>query len=549
MPKVHLPDGKIVHFPDDMAPADIEKALGEITGGADFAARAAQMDPTDISVARSKNDAFGAFLREQAAAPKEGETEEQTFVRQYGKLSGPPQAVVQAVTAARGVDDLARAAASGMSFGLADELAAAASTATGVGGQEGGGPTYSDNLTAERTRDASASPYVRIPGEIAGALTTGVGAGRAGATLLNAAKPTVASMALRGAGEGAAYGGLHAFGSGEGGARSRLEDALYGSLIGAGTGGLTGAIAGRMARPKAPPVGDLRQQADAAYKAAERAGAVVTGSSFDDAVSRIAGKAVSKGIDKTIHPKATAALNRLIEAKGGDKSIQELELLRRVLKSAAASNEADERRIARIMIDKLDDYVENLKPADVVAGDVPGAVDALTTARGLWSRVRKGETIEGLIDRAKTRASQFSGSGYENALRTEFRSLAMNPKRLRGFTAEEQEAIRKVAEGGPVENILRFVGKFAPRGVVSTTLSGGAGFAAGGPLGSALLMGAGEAGRRGATAMTAGNARLASELARSGGKLPDPMALLPSRQRLFDALIAAGAQQGAGTLR
>ena len=49
------------------------------------------------------------------------------------------------------------------------------------------------------------------------------------------------------------------------------------------------------------------------------------------------------------------------------------------------------------------------------------------------------------------RAAQFSGSGFENALRTEFRNLAQNPKRLRGFSAEEQAAIRRVARGGPAD--------------------------------------------------------------------------------------------------
>src|SRR5690606_40869921 len=64
----------------------------------------------------------------------------------------------------------------------------------------------------------------------------------------------------------------------------------------------------------------------------------------------------------------------------------------------------------------------------------------------------------------EVRASQFSGSGLENALRTEFRQLAMNPKRLRRFTQEEQRAIKEVAFGNPTSNTLRQIGKLAPTG-------------------------------------------------------------------------------------
>ena len=102
------------------------------------------------------------------------------------------------------------------------------------------------------------------------------------------------------------------------------------------------------------------------------------------------------------------------------------------------------------MVDKLDDWVSGLTPRDVTqGGNVGRATAALTEARSLWGRARRGEIIEDLIDRAKLRASQFSGSGLENALRTEFRQLAMNEKRMRGFSDAERNAIEAVSRGGP----------------------------------------------------------------------------------------------------
>lgn len=287
--------------------------------------------------------------------------------------------------------------------------------------------------------------------------------------------------------------------------------------VGKGVGGLL------TKKPVVPELDELKTLAGNAYAKAENAGVVVSKKSFANTVNRISDEVNFEGLDKTLHPKATAALNRLNESSGKELSFKELDVLRRVVKGAASSIEPDERRIARIMVDKLDDYMTNIKPTDVVSRDPAAAkvaAESLTEARALWSRFRKGETVEELIERAKNRAAQFSGSGYENALRTEFRNLAQNKKRMRIFTETEQEAIKRVARGGTTENAMRFIGKLAPTGIVPAALGGGAGYAVGGPIGSAALLAAGGAGRLGATLLTERNARRASELMRSGGVQP-----------------------------
>ena len=86
---------------------------------------------------------------------------------------------------------------------------------------------------------------------------------------------------------------------------------------------------------------------------------------------------------------------------------------------------------------------------------------------------------------------------------------------MRLFTRDEQAAIRRVAQGGPLENSARFLGKFAPTGVVSGVLTGGAGAMIGGPRGAALPL-AGIGGRYAATRMTLRNVQKADELMRRG---------------------------------
>jgi hypothetical protein len=432
--------------------------------------------------------------------------------------------------------------ASGLTGNFADELFAGAMTpiemgiaavkgtdaGKGIGERISGG--YSRALEKNRALEKEAraqSPVASTVGDVAGGLITGGALMKGGATLLNAAKPTLPSMVGRGAAEGAAYGGVYGFGAGEG-AENRLSKAAEGAAIGGGVGGALGGLAARGARKAAeatvPTTSQLHDDGTALYKAADKAGFAVSQKSFATAADDIAKEAKSAGIDRTIHPKATAALARFDEAaQAGDQTLKDLDILRRVAKGAAGSIEKDERRIGRLIIEKLDDYVNGLKPSDIVGGGSPAYANNLRNeARSLWTKKSKSEIIEALMEKAKNSAPNFSGSGMENALRTQFRQLANNPNRMRQFSPAEQAAIKKVARGGPIENIARALGKFAPTGIVSTALGGGVGFQLGGPVGAAALLAAGAGGRTTAKALTKRNATKASLLARSGGAIPAP---------------------------
>jgi hypothetical protein len=276
----------------------------------------------------------------------------------------------------------------------------------------------------------------------------------------------------------------------------------------AGKAGLVG-----LRKEAIPTRVELAEAAKAAYKKADEAGVVVSENSLKGLKTRIVSMAKKEGIDKDLHPDASAALKRIVQSKG-DLTLTELETLRKVAKDAQGSIKPSDKRLAGKIVDELDDYIDNLGDADVVAGDAT-KIKALKEARSLYSRAKKSEVIEELMQRAQDSASQFSGSGLENSIRTQFRSLAKNKKQMRMFTAEEQAAIRKVAQGGPIENAARFVGKFAPTGVVSGVLSGGAGVAIGGPFGAALPL-AGLGGRSLATRLTLRNVKAADELMRRG---------------------------------
>jgi hypothetical protein len=198
-----------------------------------------------------------------------------------------------------------------------------------------------------------------------------------------------------------------------------------------------------------------------------------------------------------------------------------MQAVRRTLQGAARSADGNERRIGTIMLNKFDDWVEPLAPE-------------FRQANAIYRRAANSEMIDQAIELAGIRAGQFTGSGYENALRTEFRALARKIVKgeIRGLSQDQTNAINRVAEGGTIENALRDLGKAAPRGIVSTGISGGVPFMVGNAIGgpvvggaaAATSLGLGEIGRRAATSMQTRNANVARGLMATGGQLP----LLPN---------------------
>jgi len=214
-----------------------------------FKSIAEGMDPTDLSVARSKNDEFGAYLRAQASAPREGETKATTFQRQYGSLGGGPQVPGAA-------EGMTRGALQGATFGLGDEIVAAgAATIDPYTGNDGGtwDERYTQRLGNERRKLAgfrSDSPVLAYGSEIAGAIPTAavipLGAlGRA------AQAGPIAQRIASGATIGGLMGGAAGFGAGEGEggrAKSAAEGAAIGGIVGGAVPAVTAGVENIAAR-------------------------------------------------------------------------------------------------------------------------------------------------------------------------------------------------------------------------------------------------------------------------------------------------------------
>lgn len=318
-----------------------------------------------------------------------------------------------------------------------------------------------------------------------------------------------------------------------------------GALLGGTVQGTAESLLGKPDAIAIPTVADLKAASGNAYDAAEQAGVIINKDAVQNLGNQIKSAVADAGIDQTLHPQAMAAVNRILNTND-NVTFKGLDILRRVANGAAQSNSPDERRIARIVVDHIDDFVENMGPNDVLSGDAQQAASSIQDARSLWSRAAKGQILDDIMEKAKNSAQNQTGAGIENAVRTSFRQLANNKQKFSRFNPDEQAAILKVVRGGPLENTLKYFGKFGPQSPIYSGIAAGVGGAIGsvaGPggaaVGAAMAPMIGAAARSAAANATLKNADLASMLVRNGEALP-PMGanlkIIPRRAALAAAL-------------
>jgi len=134
----------------------------------------------------------------------------------------------------------------------------------------------------------------------------------------------------------------------------------------------------------------------------------------------------------------------------------------------------------------------------------------------LWRAAKKSEVLEEAMNKARNQAS-----GFENGIRTQFRSILNNKRARKGFTPSEISAMQKVVRGGKAENIFKALGKFGlTDGQTSQMLMGsvgiGLGASVGGATGAIAVPLAGQVSKRLAQRMTSNNAKFADTLIRAG---------------------------------
>lgn len=241
-------------------------------------------------------------------------------------------------------------------------------------------------------------------------------------------------------------------------------------MVGEVLGALGGAGAARTAErlltrlPAGPlTAADMKQTAGQMYEAQITQGLsaqpTITRPMIDDMFQRLdmQGALLPGGAVDPDYSKV-AGMFRILQ-QYADRGMTGAELLRRrqAISNRLNDSEGTEKNLLRNMLRQFDEYTSEISPT-------------IKTANALYARAMKADQLEEMMELAKIRAGQYSQSGMENAIRTEFRQLARRIVKGQelGWKPEEIQQIMQIAEGGTMENVARFVGKFAPRGVMST---------------------------------------------------------------------------------
>ena len=306
-----------------------------------------------------------------------------------------------------------------------------------------------------------------------------------------------------------------------------------GAVVGTGVAGVGRALAGN--KSKAISSDALKAEGRQMYKSLDDpANQVVLEPAAFNRIANNVSQAAYKARISNATPKSFALLKEVenMGAAGVAPDILEIEGLRQQLGALAKSPEASERFMAGLIKSKLDDAMDALKPADVIAGDPNAALDTLTRARSVWSKAKKGETIEGLLERAERRvAANYTTAGLMTAIRQEFKNLANRKDFKALFRPDERKAIEQIIRGTTTESVIRFVSKFDPRSPIISLMLGGAGMS----MGPAGMLGAAAVGAAGAGAKALTNRaslrnvdRLREMVTTGVTPPPNPRATLPA---------------------
>jgi hypothetical protein len=484
MIEIEAPDGSIVEFPDGMPDAAISAAMAKAFGGPKPTSAPAVSAPEESSERGTLSNIGGGFYQGVgdvgASLIRGGDFVASTMLgySPYERIHGEaPKAAIQRANE-RFEDE------------YGDSWAA---TGGRIGGQLAATLPVTGGISAGLGAAGRAVPAIQP--------VTQFLAGTGG----NLASRMAQGAILGGTASGLAIGGSSdepgkdiAIGAGIGaalpvvGVASRAVGRKAGDAFGRAVSGSAQRKAANEFIRNTPDTEALKQVAHRVYSQAEQLGVVIKPEPYQQAVSKIATAAQQEGINPTLHPKAVAALAELQRAAEKPLSLNEAETLRKIVNAAARSVDPDERRVAYVLVNGLDDFIGNLKPQDTIAGgqNATAAGEILSNARALWSRAKKSELIDWAFTRAKDQPS-----GIENGLRIQFRQILGNKQLRRTFSPSEIEAMEKVVRGTFTSNTLRRLGRFSMGSgqqgstlawTMGSGLGAGVGAAVGGPVGAAV---------------------------------------------------------------
>jgi hypothetical protein len=248
--------------------------------------------------------------------------------------------------------------------------------------------------------------------------------------------------------------------------------ALSGGLL----AGLTGAKTQRAFTKQKIPLFTpemAKNQARASYQKVKEAGVSLKTTSLKNAIddieinlSKSEGGYYPTALPE--HGKVKAMLDNFrTVADTGPVAFETLDKLRSdALKMTRESTDPSTRRLMGQVVEGIDLKMSGLQPSDLQSGGKASLGDALSSvrdAREAWRRGAKATILEDALEVALRRGEAPTGKEGE-IIRKNFENLYADKKKMKLFTKEEQEAIKRVVSGGKgLETLLNYAARFNPQ--------------------------------------------------------------------------------------
>lgn len=234
----------------------------------------------------------------------------------------------------------------------------------------------------------------------------------------------------------------------------------------------------------APSAQELKASGRAAYQHPDVTSLEISPSAVGKFADSLNNDLTSQGYRDRQAPNTFAAIEELKSPTNETYKIADLDSIRKSLgKEARNFNNPTEQSAASLAKQKIDDYLANINPKDVVAGDAAKANPILAQARADYGAYLRSKNLSGKLDNAE--ADSLTTGNLEKKQRTQIKNIYK--KGGGGYSPEEFSQMERAAKG----NILSTIGdKLAPNNLVGTgvssTIPAVAGLASGIPLGGIL---------------------------------------------------------------
>ena len=230
------------------------------------------------------------------------------------------------------------------------------------------------------------------------------------------------------------------------------------------------------------------------YKEVDGMGASIKPQSYAAFADNIA--ELRTQLDIQLNPEISRLLDIVDDGRGKTLTVSQMDNIRKktVTALSKSSKSGVDKFAAKQIQSSIDDLIGDADNINIPVGISPSDVSLrLTTARKLWSRGKRAQTVDEAIQR-----SLIDDNPLQN-LKTSFKKLLKDDVRNKQFSVAEKKALQDFVTPGAGVNILRLAANFgidfSRPGTLSNifALAGGgaAGVAGAGPLGAGVLLAGG----------------------------------------------------------